>query len=304
MPNKSLVVKHLWDPKRIDAYLAAALSSEFSRNQLKEALLKEKILVNGKPVKPRHLVQNGDLVEIKLEAEKPYKPEPEKTPLKIIYEDADLLVIDKPAGMVVHPGAGNKKGTLVNALLGAKLKLSSAGGDLRPGIVHRLDKDTSGLLLVAKNNRAHAALQAQFQERSLTKIYYALVRGSVEFEEGHIEEPIGHHPRIRQKMAVVRGEKGRVAETHYKVKQRFRYSTFLELKILTGRTHQIRVHLAHLGYPVLGDALYGTSSSEYTRQALHAAKIEFRHPRSGKLVKFESPIPKDFKEMLEKEEKK
>lgn len=307
---RSVTVEGLFIPKRIDAYLAGRLEHEYSRTRLKEALLAGKILLNGKPAKPREMVQNEDEIQLDLAPVEAYKPLPEKTALSIIYQDKDIMVIDKPAGMVVHPGAGNKKGTLVNALLGSGASLSDTSGPMRPGIVHRLDKDTSGLLLVAKNNAAHVALQEQFAMRSLLKIYLALVKGRVEFDQGRIEEPMARHPHLKEKMAVSREEHAKPAETHYKVLKRFKEATLLEVKILTGRTHQIRVHLAHLGNPVLGDSVYGSkwrnpaTGLPAGRQALHAAKIEFSHPKNDKLMKFESPLPEDFKQMLSLEEAK
>ena len=260
------------------------------------------ITVNGKIARPSLKVNEGDLIKAQLPRVRDNTPLAESIPLKIIYEDADLLVIDKPSGMVVHPGAGNRSGTLVNALLGRGSELSTSGGSERPGIVHRLDKETSGILLVAKNNRAHRMLQQQFESRSLSKTYIALVKGRVEFQEGHIDKAIGKHKKLRQKRAVSDLESARDAQTLYKVLKRFRYATLLEVKILTGRTHQIRVHMEHLGYPVAGDALYGTKQPG-ERLGLHAAKIEFMHPTTKKIISFESEWPADFKAMIERAEK-
>lgn len=259
------------------------------------------IRLNGKPAKPKALVKEGDLIEGSLPAARITALSPETIPLNVLFEDNDILVIDKPAGMVVHPGAGNKEGTLVHALLGRGSELSSLGGHQRPGIVHRLDKETSGLLLVAKNNRAHRALQSQFEARSLSKTYTALVKGKVEFEEGHVSEPIDRHAKIRRKMAVSYSETAREAETRYRVLKRFRYATLLEVKLLTGRTHQIRVHMAHLGHPVVGDELYGTRQPG-ERLALHASKIEFAHPTTEAIMSFKSEWPQDFKAMIQKAE--
>lgn len=294
-------VTTLWIPERIDSYLAKVFKERYSREEIKRSVQKGEVKVNGKSVPPRHLLKIGDRIEGDISVSTPSRLSPEDTPLKVIYEDDELLVIDKPAGMVVHPGAGHKQGTLVNALLGRGSKLSSVGGTERPGIVHRLDKETSGLMVVAKTNTAHRGLQSQFADRSFSKTYLAIVKGHVEFEEGHVDQPIGRHLKIRQKMAVSRAETAREAETRYRVMKRFKYATLLEIKLLTGRTHQIRVHMAHIGYPVIGDELYGTKGA-FTRHALHAARIQFIHPKSGKLMKFESEMPDDFKAMLKKVE--
>ena len=299
-----LTVKGPVTSKRIDAYLAAALAPDFSREEIKRSLLDGKIFLNGRAVKPKDSVKEDDRITGSVLAERVLKAEGEAIPLSVVYEDDAFLVIDKPVGLVVHPGAGHKSGTLVNALLGRKTSLSSVGGDERPGIVHRLDKDTSGLLLVAKTNVAHRKLQAQFAARSLTKIYIALVRGKVEFEEGRVDAPMGRDLKVRRKMDISRSDKGRTALTHYRVLKRFRYATLLELRIVTGRTHQIRVHMRHLGHPVSGDLLYGGPEDvKEPRLALHAARIEFLHPKTGKIVKFESPIPSEMKAMIDKAEK-
>ena len=306
MRNIQETVSSVYTPKRIDVYLTGALGGQFSREEIKNALQKGKILLNGETAKPRTLVKEGDLIEGAISSVKDSPLSPETLPIRIVYEDDWLLVVDKAAGMVVHPGAGHKKGTLVHALLGKGVALSSVGDKTRPGIVHRLDKETSGLLLVAKNNQAHRLLQAQFASRSLSKTYTALVKGRVEFEEGRICEPIGRDRKIRQKMAVVKDERGREAETHYRVLKRFPHATLLEIKLLTGRTHQIRVHFAHLGCPVVGDAMYGRESAGRRlsrRHALHASKISFTHPKTGKIMEFESPLPDDFDQMIEEAKK-
>ncbi len=301
MPTLELKVRSLAAPKRIDAYLAGVWKPKFSRQEIKTALLKGRVFLNGKPARPRYMVQEGDCIAGDFPDRDVAFLLPESIPLKIIYEDDWILVIDKPAGMVVHPGAGNKKGTLVQALLGKECALSTLGGRHRPGIVHRLDKETSGLLVVAKDNEAHRGLQSQFESRSLSKTYLALVKGRVEFEGGTIDEPLGRHPKIRQKQAVLKNGSGKPAETRYRVIRRFPHATLLEVKILTGRTHQIRVHMAHLGHPVIGDALYGARGG-LSRQALHAAELRFTHPKTGKMMAFESPLPDDFKQILKKVE--
>jgi len=302
--NIDLDVKNLVVPRRIDAYLAEILSKEYSRAEIKRCLTSETVFLNGRKAKPRDLVKEGDHIHGSLRSEDRPDLTGENIPVSVIYEDESLLVVDKPVGLVVHPGAGHRTGTLVNALLGRKTPLSSLSGTDRPGIVHRLDKDTSGLLLVAKTNTAHRKLQAQFAARSLSKTYLALVRGRLDYEEGHLGSPIGRDPKIRQKMSVVREGLGREALTHYRILKRFRVSTLLAVKLVTGRTHQIRVHMSHLGHPVVGDPLYGSlADAKEPRLALHAWKIEFLHPKTGKLMAFESPIPKDIKAMIEKAEK-
>ncbi len=301
MEKIKITVPEVLISKRLDLYLTERLDGRFSREEIKAAIEAKKVLVNSKPAKPSLRPVQGDVVEAELEEKKPFTLEAEKIALNIIFEDASIIAIDKPVGLVVHPGAGNSSGTLVNALLGQAKHLSDVGGSERPGIVHRLDKDTSGILLVAKTNIAHRKLQAQFAARSLTKIYTALVKGSVEFEEGHLDGAIGRDPKVREKMAVRHPDDkaGRQAQSRYRVIERYRYSTLLEVQIMTGRTHQIRVHMQHLGHPVVGDVLYGTPSG--SRLMLHASKIIFTHPRTGKMVQLESPLPKEFKKVLELE---
>lgn len=293
----------LWTKTRLDAYLAKVYGERFSRTELKRALDDNKITVNGKTGRARDPVSEGDRIEGLLPEAPVSMLVPESIDLRILHEDASIVVVDKPAGMVVHPGAGNKTGTLVHALLGRHTKLAESEDPARPGIVHRLDRETSGVLVVAKTAVAHRALSEQFSERSLTKIYRAVVQSRMEFDEGRIELPIGRHPEQRTRMAVRRDDKGKSAETRYKVLSRFSHSTYLELRILTGRTHQIRVHLAHAGHPVLGDRLYAPPAVMRAagRLMLHAARIEFLHPKSGKLVKFESPLPPDFKTELDRQ---
>lgn len=296
MPSIDRDVGKLPVPRRLDAYLADVLRDRYSRREITAAIRSGGILLNGQRAKPKVLVNEGD----RICGDLPFRESalrPEDIPLPVIYEDEWLLVVDKPAGMVVHPGAGNKRGTLVQALLGKGSALSTAGGAMRPGIVHRLDKDTSGLLLVAKNNFSHRFLQSQFASRRLKKTYAVLVRGDVPYEEGHVDKPIARHPKVRRKMAVSDSPRARSAQTFYRVVKRFGKATFLEARPLTGRTHQIRVHLAYLGHPIAGDELYGTRK-EGERLALHASAIEFVHPKTRKVMRFESPLPDDFKKML------
>lgn len=297
MPHFQLKVPLTCQTRRIDVFLTSALGGQVSRQAIKRALGEKAILLNGCPVKPSARVKEGDCVKGTVEDDRASALKSEKRDLAIVYEDEDVFVIDKPAGMVVHPGAGNKTGTLVHALLDKGTPLSTLGGRSRPGIVHRLDKETSGLLVVARNNRAHRALQSQFGDRSLSRAYVALVKGNVAYEEGHVDAPIGRHPKARLKMAVLHGKPAKEARTRYRVLKRYNGATLLELKLLTGRTHQIRVHMAYLGHPVVGDALYGNRDS-WHRHALHASKIKFIHPKSGKIMSFESALPADFSEII------
>ena len=227
----------------------------------------------------------------------PSELRPEAIPLEIVLEDADLLVVNKPAGLTVHPAPGHPSGTLVNALLSAVPDLAGIGGTVRPGIVHRLDKDTSGLLVVAKSDEAHRALAAQFKAHTAQRTYLAVVRGRMPRDEGTITAALGRHPAHRKRFAVV--PRGRAAVTHYAVLERFRAATLVACRLETGRTHQIRVHLAHSGHPLVGDPVYGRARApEIARQALHAARLEFMHPRTGRRVTCTAPLPEDMARLL------
>ena len=297
--------------QRLDVYLVHALEGRVPRGRIKEALDRGLVTVNGRAAKPSAWVREGDEIAGEIPDVPSRAPCPEVLPVRVVHEDADLLVVDKPAGQVVHPGAGHFRGTLVSALMGrAGTTLSDLGGPDRPGIVHRLDKDTSGLILVAKNNRAHRALAEQFQTRSLAKTYLALVRGRPEFDQGSVDRPLGRHPKIKEKMAVSDRDTAREALTRYRVKERYKYAALLEVKPVTGRTHQIRVHLASIGHPIVGDLLYavrhqsaGGQGAEAPRMGLHAWRIELAHPKSGKLMKFEAPLPEDFQKMIDEAKK-
>lgn len=291
--------------QRLDAWLAAALP-EMSRARIQALIAEGRIVVDGKPSRPAARLRLGQQVALEVPAPLRAVPEPENIPLAIVHEDGDLLVIDKPAGLVVHPGPGTPRGTVVNALLGHVHDLSGVGGVLRPGIVHRLDKGTSGLLVVAKSDESHRDLALQFSGRSVLKEYLALVLGVPRAREGTIEAPIGRDPRDRKRMSV-RAVRGRAARSTYHVLETFDGAALLRVRIHTGRTHQIRVHLASLGHPVAGDPTYGgtrTPSSRgataraallaLERPALHAAHLAFRHPRTGERMSFESPLPPDF----------
>ena len=250
------------------------------------------MLVDGAPGRAADRVPAGAVVEIDVPEAYATATVPESIPLAVVYEDGDLLVIDKPAGMVVHPAPGHQSGTLVHALLGLGGTWSAAGGAMRPGIVHRLDRGTSGLIVVARNDVSHRALSAQLSDRSLSRTYLAVVRGTVKDEAGELEGPIGRHPKDRKRMAVVSG--GRYARTRYAVVERRRNHTLLRCELDTGRTHQIRVHLAALGHPIAGDADYGGREPDVERPMLHAWRLRLRHPRTREEMTFEAPPPADF----------
>lgn len=286
---------------RLDKYLVGRFPKEISRTRIQKLIIDKKVFVNGTSRKNHYRLESGDFIEAEM-ATKPRKIDlkAEDIPLVIAYEDDRLIVVDKPAGMVVHPAPGHYSGTLVNALLHHTGKLSPSA-ELKPGIVHRLDKDTSGLIIVAKDEAAHSFLARQFNKRTTDKRYIAVVDGVVELDNGIINEPIGRHSRDRKKMAV-RFSESRSAVTRYKVLERFKSSTLLEVKPETGRTHQIRVHMAYIGHPIIGDTTYGTNKAAdlIKRQALHAASISFLHPATKNLQKFESKIPEDMKSLIEK----
>jgi 23S rRNA pseudouridine1911/1915/1917 synthase len=268
---------------------------ELSRTRAQKLIVAGFVTVNDRPVRSSFKLAAGDKVDISIPPETPPPLSPEAIPLKIVYEDADLLVIDKPPGLPVHPAPGHPSHTLVNAVLNYLPALSDEDY-IRPGIVHRLDKDTSGLIIVAKNRRAHENLSDQFKARSVSKSYIVLVKGKLTPESGVIEAAIGRDPRNRQRMAVV--ARGREARTEYRVLKYVGDYTLLEIKPQTGRTHQIRVHLAAIGFPVLGDAAYGVPSSHLSRQFLHASRLGFRLPSTGEYVEFTSPLPPDLEKAL------
>jgi len=285
---------------RLDVFLAQKCS-DLSRSRIQKLIKDGHALVNGKTIKPNFTVSEGDEIRLAIPELKELEVIPQEIPFQVVYEDADLMVVNKPQGMVVHPAAGNYEGTLVNALLHYCQDLSGINGVLRPGIVHRIDKDTSGLLLVAKNDFAHQGLAEQIKEHSLTRVYRAIVHGNIPEPAGVIDAPIGRHPIHRKKMAVVL-KNSKKAVTHYRVLERFKEYTYIEAKLETGRTHQIRVHMSYLGYPVVGDPLYGPKKCKFNLkgQALHAAVIGFIHPQNGKYMEFTAPLPPYFQELLEK----
>jgi 23S rRNA pseudouridine1911/1915/1917 synthase len=296
---------------RLDAFLAARVAGA-SRSRLKQWIDDGEVLVSGRAAKPSHRLRAGDTVE--LEAPAPLTASdfaPEDIPLDIVHEDDSIVVVNKPAGLVVHPAAGIRAGTLANALAFHFRQLASGGGPARPGIVHRLDRDTSGLLVVAKTDEVHESLSAQFRSREVVKYYVALVHGATKDERGRVEEPVGRDPRNRTRMAVVRG--GRAALSIWRVRRRFTRYTLLDVEIKTGRTHQIRVHLAWLRHPVVGDDAYGagrdntiqdarvrSAVQSLGRQFLHAERLGFRHPRTGEFLKFNAPLPPELSALLER----
>ena len=282
---------------RLDQFLARALP-KYSRSRLQQLVREEFVTLNGSPARPRDLVRAGDRVEVQEPPPEKIDNQPEAIPLDVLYEDEDLIVINKPAGLVVHPGAGHREHTLVNALLHHFPKLSGIGGKERPGIVHRLDKETSGCLVVAKTDEAHHGLSEQFAARSVEKIYLALVVGRLRKSAGTIEGKIGRHPVHRQQMSAA-SKRGRAAKTEYRVLSSSNELSLVECKLHSGRTHQVRVHLQHLGHPVLGDKIYGKKhAAHFPRQMLHAWKLGFQHPRTSEWKHFEATLPDDFEEAV------
>ena len=282
---------------RVDKYLVE-VCEDLSRTEIQEYFELKLVTVNKKIVKPSFKVKNGDVIDIESKPDEPIDMLQENIKLDIVYEDEDVIVVNKPSGMVVHPAPGHTNGTLVNALLYHCNSLSNIGGDVRAGIVHRIDKDTSGLLVACKNNMAHKSLSEQLKEKTTTRKYIAIVTGSISHNLGKINAPIGRDPDNRQKMAVV--ENGKSAVTHFRVLDRFKNYTLLELELETGRTHQIRVHMAYIGHPVLNDPLYGTKKQTTPfGQYLHAKTLGFKHPRTGEYMEFDSELPQEFVEKIE-----
>ena len=286
--------------ERADAALAR-LAPDLTRSAAQRLLEEGRVLREGRPLRKNDKLQAGDVLALDLPEPQPVALEPEDIPLDIVYEDNDLLVINKPKGLVVHPAAGHWSGTLVNALLyHCRDSLSGINGELRPGIVHRIDKDTSGLLIVAKNDFAHQALAAQLQDHTLARTYVCLVVGGVREDSGVIDAPIGRHPTDRKKMAVTE-KNSRHAVTHWRVLERFPGYTLLECRLETGRTHQIRVHMAYRNHPIVGDTVYGRPKPELGQdsQCLHARALTFRHPRTDETMTLTCPLPDYFTRLLE-----
>ena len=288
---------------RLDAYIAQKCGT-LSRTMIQKLIEDGEVLVNGQEKKISYKTKQGDVIEIHIPEAKEINLKAQNIPLDVVYEDSDIIVVNKPKGMVVHPANGNPDGTLVNAVMTlCKCSLSGIGGEIRPGIVHRLDKDTSGLIIVAKNDTAHINLSKQIKDRQVKKIYIALVRGNVGENEATINMPIGRSTKDRKKMAVRKD--GKEAVTHFKVLKRYGKYTLLELKIDTGRTHQIRVHMAEIGHPVVGDMIYSNGKNEFgvEGQMLHAKSLDFKHPITGKQIHLEAKLPKYFEEILNKLDK-
>ena len=284
--------------ERLDKVLSK-IDNTLSRTMIQKLIEEEKILVNGKLEKASYKVNIGDLITIEEVPPKEIELKAEDIPIEILYEDKDIIVVNKPKGLVVHPANGNPDGTLVNAIMNiCKDSLSGIGGEIRPGIVHRLDKDTSGVLIVAKNDIAHINLSNQIKNREVKKIYIALVRGVIKENEATINIPIARSTKDRKKMAV--SKNGKEAVTHFTVLERFEKYTLLKVKIDTGRTHQIRVHLSEIGYPVVGDYVYSNGKNPFNvvGQMLHAKSIEFKHPTTGKIMKIEAPLPEYFEKII------
>ncbi|MBE9580780.1 MAG: RluA family pseudouridine synthase [Proteobacteria bacterium] len=310
MPVFSFTATEKEAGRRLDTVIAARIPA-LSRSYVGRLIREGRVTVNSLTTKSAYVTRRGDVVRAEIPPPQPIACKPEPIPLAILYEDSEVIVLNKPAGLVVHPAAGHQSGTLVNALLYHCRDLQGIGGDLRPGIVHRLDKDTSGTLVVAKNDMAHDCLSRQFRKRHVQKQYMALVWGDMKASAGVIDLPIGRHPVDRKKMST-RSRRSRSTETRWKIKEAFPGVTLLEIDLKTGRTHQIRVHCAATGHPVVGDATYGGTKRwkgtplqdarhilrSVKRQMLHAWKLAFAHPRTGELMRFESPLPEDMASVL------
>ena len=289
--------------ERLDSYISKS-NLDLSRSMVQKLIKENRVFVNGKNEKESYKIKVNDNITIQIEEPKSSKLEAQDIPLNIIYEDNDIIVINKPKGMVVHPGNGNPDNTLVNAVLAhCKGSLSGIGGEIRPGIVHRIDKDTSGLIIVAKNDKSHINLSEQIKNHEVTKIYTALVKGNISEDEATIDMPIGRDKKDRKKMSVTR--EGKEAVSHIKVVKRYGNYTLIRVKIDTGRTHQIRVHMAKIGHPVVGDEVYSSGKNEFgvKGQMLHSTILKFKHPISGKEIMLEAPLPQYFEDVLSKLDK-
>ena len=299
MEIKYFLVTDEEEGDRLDVYLSEQLG-DMSRSYIQKIIKDNKVTVNDKVEKSKYLVKEDDNIKIEIPEPKLLEVAPENIPIDIVYEDDDVLIVNKPQNMVVHPAPGNYTGTLVNAILyHCKDNLSSINGVIRPGIVHRIDKDTSGLLMIAKNNNSHNFLASQLKDHSITREYEFICHGVLKEDKITVNKPIGRNPKDRLKMGIVNG--GKEAITHFKVLKRYNGFTLLEVKIDTGRTHQIRVHMAEIGYPVVGDMVYSNGKNPFgiEGQMLHAKKIEFIHPRTKEKMEIEAPIPSYFKKVLD-----
>lgn len=299
MNAEKFIITDLDVNKRLDVFLTEKIEGK-SRSYIQEVIDKEAVKVNNKIKKSNYKLKLQDEVLVEVPESVELEVEAENIPINIIYEDKDVIVINKPQEMVVHPAPGNYSGTLVNALLYHCKDLSGINGVIRPGIVHRIDKDTSGILVIAKNDNAHNKLSEQLKEHTMTRTYLALVEGNIKVDEGTVNAPIGRHLIDRIKMAIVKD--GREAVTHFRVLERFGDYTLVQCNLETGRTHQIRVHMAHIGHPLVGDAVYGYKKQKFNLkgQVLHAKVLGFIHPTTGEYIEFDSEIPTYFKELLEK----
>jgi len=301
MKNETFAITSEDAGKRLDIWLTSKLG-DYSRSYVERLVEQGNVTVGGKTVKAGYKLKDGDIVQVSVPGPKPLEVEAEDIPLDIIHEDEDIIVINKPRGMVVHPAAGNYSGTLVNALLKhCSGSLSDINGVIRPGIVHRIDKDTSGVLVIAKNNNAHSVLSHMLKEHDINRTYIAVAEGIVPADRGKIDAPIGRHPVDRKRMAV-NLKSGRRAVTHFRVLERFKSATLLELRLETGRTHQIRVHMSYIGHPLVGDTVYGRKKQKYgfEGQALHAAVLGFVHPGTGEYVEYSAEPPQEFMDLVEK----
>ena len=297
---KEYIVSQEEKGKRLDTYIPS-VDTDITRTSAQRLIEDGNILVNGKNAKVSYKIQENDKISVEIPEPKQIELKAQNIPIEIIYEDSDIIVVNKPKGMVVHPANGNPDGTLVNAIMAiCKDSLSGIGGEIRPGIVHRIDKDTSGLLIVAKNDNAHVKMSEQIKNHEVKKTYIALVRGVFKENEATIDMPIGRSTSDRKKMAV--NKNGKNAITHIKVLKRFDKYTLLQVNIETGRTHQIRVHLSHIGYPIVGDYTYSNGKNEFDviGQCLHAQKLEFKHPITQKDMCLEAELPQYFKDILDK----
>ena len=295
---REFIVKKEEENTRIDSYLSRK-NEDISRVAIQRLIEEEKILVNGKKVKPSYKIEEKDIITLDEQPPKEISLKAQEIPIEIIYEDKDIIVVNKPKGMVVHPANGNPDGTLVNCLMAiCKESLSGIGGEIRPGIVHRLDKDTSGIIIVAKNDKAHINMSEQIKNHDVQKTYLALVKGIVKENEATINMPIGRSTKDRKKMAVTKN--GKEAITHFKVLKRYNNYTLLQVQIETGRTHQIRVHLSEIGYPIVGDTTYSNGKNKWNikGQCLHAKSLKFKHPITGKEMFLEARMPSYFEEIL------
>jgi 23S rRNA pseudouridine1911/1915/1917 synthase len=308
--EKELIYPYEGEPERLDKFISRVMD-DMSRSAVLRLIEAGLVTVNGAPEKPSLKLRGGEIILIKIPPPAPATPVAEEIPLEIVYEDSDIIVVNKPAGMVVHPGAGNYSGTLVNALLGHCRDLSGIGGEIRPGIVHRIDKDTTGVLVVAKNDRAHHSLAGQFKQHTIKRVYTALVYGSPKGDRGSVDSDIGRHPSDRKKMSGA-ARRGRRAVTHWRVAGRYPGITLMTVTLETGRTHQIRVHLSEAGHPLLGDSIYGGSGRlsnvrdpvlrnlirDLGRQALHAGVLGIIHPSTGEYMEFTADIPEDMAQII------